>query len=178
MNDSAVVVFTARGFDRLLSDGGSGSWVLSEKRASRCKYVVCVQNRDPADHHNDDWGSVSDPHKNAFFIGKISDVVVSPEWDGSRPTRWLIKVSEYAKVTYPNMWDGARNPVAYSSLTALGIDENDLNFNAMPDVDVRPPKIVQEEEPYPDGISIQQAKILLSKKYEVSEESIEIIIRA
>lgn len=178
MNDSAVVVFTARGFDRLLSDGGSGSWVLSEKRALRCKYVVCVQNRDPADNHNNDWGDVSEPHKNAFFIGRISDVVVSPEWDGTRPTRWLIRVSEYAKVEYPNMWDGARNPVAYSSLSDLGIDESVLNFNKMPDVDVKSPEIASEDEPYPDGLSIQQAKILLSKKYEVSVESIEIIIRA
>ncbi|MGI3453772.1 hypothetical protein ACRQQF_31240, partial [Citrobacter arsenatis] len=144
----------------------------------RCKYVVCVQNRNPADNHNDDWGSVSAPHKSAFFIGKISDVVVSPEWDGSRPTRWLIKVSEYAKVAYPNMWDGARNPVAYSTLSDLDIDENDLNFNVMPDIDVTSSKIVQEKKTYPDGISIQQAKILLSKKYEVSAESIEIFIRA
>jgi len=178
MNDSAVVVFTSRGFERLLSDGGSGSWVLSEKRASRCKYVVCVQNRDPADNHNNDWGGVSDPHKNAFFIGKISDVVVSPEWDGSRPTRWLIRVSEYARVAYPDMWDGARNPIAYSSLSDLGIDENELFFNKMPNVEIKSPEISQEEVPYPNGISIQQAKILLSKKYEVSEESIEIIIRA
>jgi hypothetical protein len=178
MNDSAVVVFTARGFNRLLSDGGSGSWVLSEKRASRCKYVVCVQNRDPADNHNNDWGSVSDPHKNAFFIGKISDVVTSPEWDGSRPTRWLIRVSEYAKIAYPGMWDGARNPVAYSSLSDMGINENELNFKKMPYVEIKSPETVQEEEPYPYGISISQAKILLSRKYDVSEESIEIIIRA
>lgn len=178
MNDSAVVVFTSRGFERLLSDGGSGAWVLSEKRASRCKYVVCVQNRDPADNHNNDWGDVSEPHKNAFFIGKISDVVVSPEWDGSRPTRWLIRVSEYAKVAYSDMWDGARNPVAYSSLSALGIDENELFFKKMPNVEIKSPEPHQEEAPYPNGISIQQAKILLSKKYEVSEESIEIIIRA
>jgi len=178
MNDSAVVVFTARGVDRLLSDGGSSSWVLNQKRASRCKYVVCVQNRDPADNHNDDWGNVSDPHKNAFFIGKISDVVISPEWDGSRPTRWLITVSEYARIAYPDMWDGARNPVAYSSLSELGINENNLVFKKMPYTEIKSPEIAQEDETYPNGISISQAKILLSKKYDVSEESIEIIIRA
>lgn len=178
MNDSAVVVFTARGFERLLEDGGSSAWVLSEKRASRCKYVVCVQNRDPADNHNDDWGNVSAPHKNAFFIGKISDVVASPDWNGSRPKRWLIKVSEYAKVSYPDMWDGARNPVAYSSLSNLGINEKELKFIKMPEIEINSPVAHQGAEPYPDGISIQQAKILLSKKYEVSIENIEIIIRA
>ncbi len=178
MSDSSVVVFTARGLDRLLSDGGSSAWVLSEKRASHCKYVVCVQNRDPADNHNDDWGTVTAPHKNAFFVGKISGVVLSPEWDGKHPKRWLIRVSEYAEIAYPDMWDGARNPVAYSSLSELGINENKLKLKKMPDVKIETPQAASEPEPFPEGISIQQAKILLSKKYEVSVDSIEIIIRA
>ncbi|WP_431021862.1 Nmad3 domain-containing protein [Erwinia rhapontici] len=178
MSDSALVVFTARGLDRLISDGGSSAWVLSEKRASRCKYVVCVQNRDPADNHNDDWGTVTAPHKYAFFVGMISDVLLSPEWDGKHPKRWLVKVSQYAEVAYPDMWDGARNPVAYSSLFELGIEENKLKFKKMPEVTIEPPKAVLEEEPFPEGITIQQAKILLSKKYEVSVDSIEVIIRA
>lgn len=182
MKDSAVVVFTARGVERILSEGGTQSWVLSDSRAKRCQYVVCVQNRDPADNHNNDWGCVTDPHKYAFFVGKVSDVVISPEWDGSRPKRWLVRVSEYAQVAYPNMWGGARNPVAYSSLSELEIDVNTLVFNKMPDVEIKYPTQVnvdsKTEETYLEGISIQQAKILLSKKYEVSEESIEIIIRA
>lgn len=178
MNDSSVVVFTARGLGCLKNDGGSSAWVLSEKRASRCKYVVCVQNRDPADNHNNDWGTVTAPHKNAFFVGMISDVVLSPEWNGKHPKRWLIKVSQYAEVSYPDMWDGARNPVAYSSLSELGIDERKLKFNKMPEVNIESPKAAPEEDPFPEGITIQNAKILLSKKYEVSIESIEIIIRA
>lgn len=178
MNDSAVVVFTPYGFDRLLSDGGSGAWVLNKRRALSCKYLVCVQNREASDANREYWGVASDPHKNAFFIGKISDLVPLPESGKSRPTRWLIRVSEYAKVALPDMWGGARNPVAYSSLSALGIDEKELSFIKMPNAEIKSPEPVQEEEPYPNGISIQQAKILLSKKYEVSEESIEIIIRA
>lgn len=178
MNDSAVVVFTPRGLECLLSDGGSGNWVLSEKRASRCSYVVCVQNRDPADNQNDDWGTVTAPHKNAFFIGKISKVVLAPDWDGKHPKRWLIKVSEYAEVSYPDMWDGARNPVAYKSLSELGINDKTLKFKKMPEVEIISPAPTPDAEPFPDGISIQQAKILLSKKYEVSIDSIEIVIRA
>ncbi|MGK9175688.1 hypothetical protein KXR87_21130 [Yokenella regensburgei] len=180
MTDSAIVVFTARGFDRMLKEGGSQAWVLNEKRARGCKYVVCVQNRDPADNQHNDWGDVSDPHKNAFFIGKISDIVPSPAWDGTRPKKWLIRVSEYAHLAIPDMWDGARNPVAYSSLKALGIKEDKLVFNKMPAVDITPPNVVEASASEPDlsGITIQQAKKLLAKKYEVSEECIEIIIRA
>jgi len=76
------------------------------------------------------------------------------------------------------MWHGARNPVAYLSLSTLGIIEKDLNFNTMPDVILKYSQLIQEQDPYLNGISIQQAKILLSRKYEVCEESIEIIIRA
>lgn len=174
MNDSCVVVFTARGMTRLINEGGSQAWVLNSKRAKRCKYLVCVQNRDPADYQNDDWGDVSDPHKNAFFIGKVSDIVESTEREGDHPKRWLVKVSEYAHIAYPDMWDGARNPVAYSSLTELGIDEKDIIFNKMPIIEKEISDVGTEEE----GITIQQAKKLLAKKYEVSVENIEIIIRA
>lgn len=180
MTDSTIVVYTARGLERMLKEGGSQAWVLSEKRARGCKYVVCVQNRDPADNQHNDWGDVSDPHKNAFFIGKIADIVPSPTWDGSRPKKWLIQVSEYAHVAIPDMWDGARNPVAYSSLKELGINENSIIFNKMPKpaVEIAQPKTVQPTEPQLSGITIQQAKKLLAKKYEVSEDNIEIIIRA
>jgi len=178
MNDSAIVVFTARGLETLLSEGGSQSWVLNQNRAKNCKYLVCVQNRSPADDYDHDWGKVSDPHKNAFFIGLIEDVVESPEWDGSKPTRWLIKVSKYAETAYPNMWDGSRNPVAYTTLSELGINEQDLNFKLMPFVEIPAPNITNKNKKNEDGISISQAKILLAKKYDVSEDNIEIIIRA
>lgn len=178
MKDSAVVVFTSRGVERLISDGGSGDWVLNSKRASECEYVVCVQNRVPADYHGDDWGGVSDPHKSAFFIGKISKVVLSPTWDGELPRRWLITISQYATVSYPDMWSGARNPVAYSSLSELGIDEQSLKFIDMPFVRIEAPKFEDKKVLDDAGITIKEAKILLSKKYDVSEESIEITIRA
>lgn len=178
MEDSAVVVFTSRGVDRLIKDGGSGDWVLNNKRASECKYVVCVQNRGPADNHGDDWGGVSDPHKSAFFIGKISKVVLAPEWDGELPRRWLIAISQYATVSYPDMWSGARNPVAYSSLSELGIDEESLKFIDMPYVHIEAPKLEGKKAVKDTGITIKEAKILLSKKYDVAEESIDITIRA
>ncbi|WP_090121317.1 hypothetical protein [Kosakonia arachidis] len=136
-----------------------------------------MQNRDLTDNHNDDCGTVTAPHKNAFFVGMISDVVLSPEWDGKCPKKWLIKVRQYAEVSYPDMWDGARNPVACPSLSELGIDERKLKFNKIPEVNIESPKAAPEEDPFPEGITIQNVKILLSKKYEVSVDSIEIIIR-
>jgi hypothetical protein len=62
----------------------------------------------------------------------------------------------------------------------LGIQEDKLTFNKMPAVEIAPPNVVEAPASEPDlsGITIQQAKKLLAQKYEVSEECIEIIIRA
>lgn len=188
MNNSAVVTFTARGKERLLREGGSRSWVLNSKRVRNIKYLVCVQNRSEADNHGNDWGEVSAEHKHAFFVGKISDVVLVGEQKmGSngklKPKRWLIKISEYAEIDYPDKWDGARNPVAYSSLNELGIDEGKLKFLQMPETD----EIYSEEEvelesgsfgTQHEGITIKEAKKLLATKYDVSVDDIEIVIRA
>jgi hypothetical protein len=169
MNDSVIMVFTARGFDSLMNDGGSQAWVVNDRRASQCPYLICVQNRISGESHLDRWGDSTAPHLQAFFIGKISDIVTSPEWDGAKPKRWLIKVREYAKISLPNMWFGSRNPVAYSSLKELGIKIEDLHFNPMP---LLPGEIASK------GITIQQAKELLSQAYDISADNIEITLRA
>lgn len=189
MNDSAVVTFTARGKDRLVREGGSRSWVLNSKRVRNTKYLVCVQNRDEADNHGNDWGEVSAEHKHAFLVGKIADVVLVREqkMDSNgklKPKRWLIQISEYAEVDYPDKWDGARNPVAYSSLTELGIDEEELKFLPMPEAEYETycEEEIESESDSSDtqdeGITIKEAKRLLATKYDVSSDDIEIVIRA
>jgi hypothetical protein len=66
MSDSALVVFTSRGFTTILNEGGSQAWVLDPRRARNCAYLVCTQNR-----HDREWGSPEDPHGAAFLVGKI-----------------------------------------------------------------------------------------------------------
>jgi hypothetical protein len=116
MPHTAVVTFTARPIEWILRDGGSRDWRLNAERARQCEYLVCTQNR-----HNAGIGTPTAPHGAAFFIGRISDVVVSP----GRHDRWLIKISEYVECNLPNIWGKhgpLRYPVTYTTLERLGID--------------------------------------------------------
>ncbi|HME25131.1 MAG TPA: hypothetical protein VKI44_28030 [Acetobacteraceae bacterium] len=120
MPHTAVVTFTARPIEWILQDGGSRDWRLNAERARQCEYLVCTQNR-----HNADFGAPTAPHGAAFLIGRISDVVVSPD----RHDRWLIKISEYVECNLPNIWGKygpLRYPVFYTTLEQLGIDLDKL----------------------------------------------------
>jgi hypothetical protein len=124
---SAIVTFTARPLRWILADQGSRDWRLNAGRARQCKFLVCTQNR-----HNAEFGAPTAPHGSAFLIGRISDVVVSPE----RHDRWLIKISEYLECNLPNIWGRSghlRYPVWYTTLEELGIDLSALGpFHPLP----------------------------------------------
>ncbi len=116
MPHAAIVTFTAQPVDEILARGGSGDWRLDAARARYFDYLVCTQNR-----RNQGFGTPVAPHRAAFLIGRISEVVVSPE----RHDRWLIKISEYVELNLPNIWGkhgNLRYPVWYSTLEQLGID--------------------------------------------------------
>src|ERR1019366_294153 len=121
--ENTVFVFTGRSVDQMLSEGGSQAWALDAGRARRCAYVVCSQNR-----HSDTIRSGVAPHGSAFLVAKIADVVDSPEVPG----RYNILFSEFARIAVPSLWGGWRNPVKYTSLEELGIDEARLTFEAAP----------------------------------------------
>lgn len=123
-NHSAVMVMTARGPDRILSEGGSQAWVLNPNNARKHDYLVTVQNQ-----HNGRWGGATEPHGTAFLIGRIRDVV--PADDDGGGVRYKIEISDYARINIPCDWKG-RNPVRYISLDQLGIDPSKLDFQPMP----------------------------------------------
>jgi hypothetical protein len=127
MPRTAVVTFTSKPIEWILHDGGSRDWRLNAERASRCEFLVCTQNR-----HNADSGAPTAPHGAAFLIGRISEVVESPE----RRDRWLIKISEYVECNLPNIWGKfgpLRYPVFYTTLEQLSIDLDKLPpFTPMP----------------------------------------------
>jgi hypothetical protein len=119
---NAVVVLTARGPEKILAEGGSQNWRLDKDRARESPYLVCVQNR-----HNGDWGGATEPHGTAFLIGRITEIVPSPE----KPNRWLIKIGQYARIDVPNVWGPWRFPVRYMSLEELRIDPATLEFESL-----------------------------------------------
>lgn len=193
-NERCVVVFTCRGKERMLKEGGSEAWRIDAARASKCRYVVCVQNR------NETWGQPSAPHKHAFLIAGISRIV-----EVGDSGRHAIKFKSYADIDIPNSWDGNRNPVAYGRLGDFGINTEedivDMPFTRLgAPIDLGDAKLdLPEGDDYQaaeaaaaaeqssesggavqdrSGISFQEAKQGLSVRYDVRPEQIEILVRA
>jgi hypothetical protein len=162
----AICVLTARGIEKVLADGGSQAWVLDAKRARKYEYVVCVQNRG----FTDDWGHVSAPHHTAFLVGRLKDVVRSPQ--KGCENRWLLTFSEYAEVDVPDAWPGFRNPVLYTDLEDLRIDVSILQFQPMPEQE---PEVKPEINSRP--LTLAEAKAGLALTFEVTPADIEITIR-
>ena len=69
----AIAVFTNRGRDRLIAEGGTQAWVLNPERARKLTYVVCAQKR-----NDGDWGQPTHKQGQGFLIGKISSMSPLP----------------------------------------------------------------------------------------------------
>jgi hypothetical protein len=160
-----VAVFTARSPERIIREGGSQSWRLTPSTVRQFKYVIAVQNQ-----HNPDrnFSDATEPHGSAFLIGKISGVVKSPEDPEGR--RYLIQISDYARIAAPNFWDGNRYPVRYLKLadTDSGIDPARLKWTPMP------ARASTVEKP---ADVLAAARNLIATAYNVPPTSVEITVR-
>jgi hypothetical protein len=172
MADDAIVVFTMKGLSTILAKGGSDTWKLNPHRVLKCQYLVCTQNR----HRQD--GTPEAPHGAAFLVGKISGVEPAEPINGPR---WLVRISEYAEIEMPDVWDGSQNPVQYTTLQKLGIDPATLDFQPMPE----PSQMARERAATPAmtsiddvrPLSIADAKQGLAAHFGVGTDAIEITIR-
>ena len=185
----AVVTFTARGSNRIIQEGGSQSWKLNIERMKNVEFLVCTQNI-----HNGPWGGMDHPHRSAFLVGRVSGVIPSTD----TPGRWMIAISEFARVNIPEVWDKSRFPVRYTTLEDLGIDPTKLEFEPLPPrpdatppeddeadhAEIPPPIIVSPppvggEVSHSSGIvrSVADAKQVLSRILGVGPDSIDITVR-
>lgn len=183
----ALVVFTIEPPETILMQGGSQKWKVQTDRAKRCDMLICVQNRNGVGRHDWAWCEPTEPDKAAFLIGHIDDVVPSDE-EG----RSLVKISDFARINIPNVWEGWRFPVRYMSLSDLGIDPTTLNFQPVP----APSPPVQADPAAGDRnasepvigsngnaatstrpLSLSEAKLGLAAMYGVPPDAIEITIR-
>jgi hypothetical protein len=162
---SAIAVFTGKSLEHVLQDGGSQSWVLDRNNARRCTYLVCCRS-------GVEWVEGHEPRGSAFLVGRVEEVVPSTE----DPGRWLIRISAYAKVSFPDVWKGWRNPVRYTDLDALGIDVKSLRFQPMPEKGEEP-RTKPAGAVATQGLTIAEAKLGLAKTFGVSEDAVEITIR-
>jgi hypothetical protein len=168
-----IVVFTARSPGRIIEEGGSQAWILNPARAKLCKWLVCTQNRHNPDH---DFSDATEPHGSAFLIGKVSAITHSSE-EGSED-RWIIEISEFARIAMPDVWNHWRNPVRYASLSEVGISLDQLEFQRMPQAKESP--VLQEPEAKaspPVMLTISEAKKALAATFGVKPEAVEIVIR-
>jgi hypothetical protein len=161
---SAVAVFTGKSLDHILEDGGSQSWKLDPHHAKRCEYLVCCRS-------DVSWVEGPEPKGASFLIGRVSGVEPSTETEG----RWLIKISDYAPVDIPEVWQRtrSRNPVHYSTLEDLGIDLDRLTFEPVPEREAAGAPVGKPGRP----LTIAEAKRGLAEYFGVSEDAIEITIR-
>src|SRR5713226_3620259 len=170
MPHSAIAVFTANSRDEILAVGGSSSWVVAEKQARRREFLVCIRNARDVDFSN------HEPHGTAFLVGRISGLRPYGH-DKKGMQRFIIEISEYAAVDYPEKWGEWRNPVKYTTLDELGIDLKKLKFKPMP----APTKVLTPPAPLerskPGGLTIAEAKAGLALQFGVPPEAIEIVIK-
>lgn len=169
--EDTIVVFTARSPDRIVKEGGSQAWVLNPVRAKQSRWLVCTQNQRNPDH---EFSDATEPHGTGFLLGKISSIVHAPE--SSDGSRWMIAISEFARIDLPGAWDHGRNPVRYASLKELGIDLAGIEFQPMLHADATQSKH-RFETASPTSLTIAEAKKALAVTFGVKPEAIEITIR-
>lgn len=164
----AVVVFTGKSVERIFREGGSQSWRLDPHHAKQCEYVVCCRS-------DVDWVEGPEPKGSAFLVGRVSGVEQATDDDCE--DRWLVKISDFARVDIPDVWQqhGGRNPVRYTTMGALGIDPATLVFEPMPQVE--PTEDVRPSKKAGPGLTIAEAKRGLAQMFGVNEDAVEITIR-
>lgn len=177
--EEAVVVFTARSPDRIVQEGGSQAWVLNAARAKQCAWLVCTQNRHHRDH---EFSDATEPHGSAFLVGKVSGVKrTADEGEGRR--RWLVTISEYARIDIADFWAHDRNPVRYLSRKELeqkGIKFNRLDFKPLPGSGAEASLASPYPAPKPGGmvpLTIAEARVALAATFGVKPDAVEITIR-
>lgn len=178
MPKNALIVFTAKTIPMIQNQGGTASWALSAASMRDVRYVVCTRNTDRK--FDEECGPRTEAHGSAFLVGKVSGLKFIKEKNNRK--RYLVQMSEYARVSVPDFWTHDRIPTRYTdtdSLQERGIDVDMLEWLPMPDADGVIgviPHLAESAAPVSEGLTIAQAKHGLSVKFGVPEEAIQIVI--
>ena len=165
-----VIAFTTKNIDKTIEQGGCGYWKLNAKRVKKCTYVLLAANslhRDSSHPKN--------LHRYGFLIAKVLDVKKHnyDDIEKKESARWVIQFSEYAEINIPNLWGGFQNPIKYTNLDELNINVSNINWKPFP---------VSTTEEATDikipPLTINEAKVGISKKLDIPTDCIEITIKA
>jgi hypothetical protein len=118
MTENALLIFTGYSPDQVRLEGESRAWTLAAPRARNCEYAVLCYNA------NTDYSSEPFGNGEGYLVGIIAGVVPSREVEG----RWCVRFSHVARISKPNLWPGNQMPINYTSMAALGISADELDF--------------------------------------------------
>ncbi len=121
----AFTVLTRESLNDVLRQGGSGNWVTNADRLGEYSFAVLTRNS----RHPSAPADVA--HGSAFLVGKIARVRAINEIAGNGKPRVFMEFSAYAEINVPNAWGKSMNPVWYTDLATLGIQESDLEFHPL-----------------------------------------------
>lgn len=165
-----LFVFTPKGADRIQADAAVGPFVFDQRRARRCSYVVCVQNRErPGQGQRAEHGA-------AFLVGRVSDIVKSPEQPEHGPTRWDIQISAAAPINIAHAWQGSKNPVRYVSAAAADIPIDRLKFQNVSTVYEYTSQRLTHDTPSPTLAAVADAKRQIADALGVPVERVRVSI--
>lgn len=169
MTDS-IVVFTEATSQDIVSNRGSGEWVLNPERASQCRYLVCCRKTR--------WNNMEDatPKGTAFLVGTIKALKPGMKTAGGQQ-RYFIEIDQFAKISKEGAWKEWRNPVRYDALKGLGIDARSLKLEPVPGVSDKASRGKQALGVAPRRLTIAEAKEALAATFGVRPEDVEIHIR-
>ena len=113
----------------------------------------------------------------ARYSDAVADVLERHEAQRRGLSEELAQARQEAATPLSEAWGEWRNPVKYTTLEELGIDQKKLKFEAVP-----PPTTVLTPPPPPDrskagALTIAQAKAGLALQFSVPPEAIEILIK-
>jgi hypothetical protein len=115
-----LTLLTYKSAQHIIGDGGSESWKISQRRARRCAFVVCVRHQ-----HGPYKAEGNEPHKHAFLVGKVSNIAQS----GEDKDRFRVEISEYAIFDGPEIPLKSASPTQYfPSLSSIKIDAASLHW--------------------------------------------------
>ena len=106
----------------------------------------------------------------------------------------MIEFDEFAEIQTDVIWKGKRNPLTYIKTMEFDVDLDSLDFRKVPERDMEYVSMIQKKEgdyyvkppkskdtdnktEVTKGLSISDAKLGLSIKYEIPVENIEIIMK-
>jgi hypothetical protein len=160
-----VMVFTSKSLETMIHEGGTGNWAGKEERLRHTKWVVATRNL------KSDWTQGDEPHGSAFLVGRVSGVKPSP---APEQDRFVIQFDQFAHITIPNAWTNNRNPIAYTSLSDLGIDPDKLDWKVFPPQSQTISHLNNTSEP--PATVIDQARAMIASALSISPEAVKITV--